>query len=102
MDACGITEVQVERAQGHCVLPEVLAQCRGRLDEALREERLSLQATAAMEAGLVSPAPLVVETFPSAQGSPRVTEAATLEKAKKKSSRSSRPLPTRAPPRARS
>ena len=102
MYACGIPEVQVERAQGHFVLPEVLAQFRCRLDEALMEERLSIQATAAMEAGLVSPAHLVVDTFPSAQGSQRVNEAATLYKAKKKSSRSSRTLPTSAPPRARS
>jgi len=78
MDACGITEVQVERAQGHFVLPEVLAQFRGRLDETLMEELLSIQATAAMEAGLVSPAHLVVDTFPSEQGSQRVNDAATL------------------------
>lgn len=102
MYACGITEVQVERAQGHFVLPEVLAQFRARLDEALMEELLSIQATAAMEAGLVSPAHLVVDTFPSEQGSQRVNDAATLYKAKKKSSRSSRTLPTSAPPRARS
>ena len=78
MEACGSTEVQVERVQGHCVLPEVLAQCRGRLDEVLMEAWLSLQATAALEAGLVSPAHLVVDTLPSAQGSQRVHDAATL------------------------
>jgi hypothetical protein len=44
-----------------------------------------------MEAGLVSPAHLVVDTFPREQGSPRVNDAATLYKAPKKSSRSSRP-----------
>ena len=98
MYACGITEVQVERAQGHFVLPEVLAQFRRRLDEALMEELLSIQATAAIEAGLVSPAHLVVDTFPSEQGSQRVNDAATLYKAKKKSSRSSRTSPTRAQP----
>jgi hypothetical protein len=99
--ACGIADVQVDRSQEHFVLPEVLAQFRSRLDAALREELLAIQAAAAMEAGLVSPAHLVVETFPSEQGSPRGNDAATLYKAKKKSSRSSPPSPTSAPPRAR-
>jgi hypothetical protein len=65
------------------------------------EELLAIQAAAAMEQGLVSPAHLVVDTFPSEQGSQRVNDAATLYKAKKKSSRSSATLPTSAPPRAR-
>lgn len=89
MYACGLTEVQADRAQGHFVLPEVLAQFRSRIDAALMEELLALQAAAAMEQGLVSPAHLVVDTFPSEQGSQRVNDAATLYKAKKKSSRSS-------------
>jgi len=42
------------------------------------EERLALQAATAMEEGLVSPAHRVVDTFPREQGSPRVTDAATL------------------------
>jgi hypothetical protein len=83
------------------VLPEVLAQFRSRIDAALRDELLAIQATAAMEAGLVSPAHLVVDTFPSEQGSQRVNDAATLYKAKKKFSRSSSTSPTSAPPRAR-
>ena len=99
--ACGITEVQADRAHGHCVLPEVLAQFRSRIDAALREERLALQAAAAMEQGLVSPAHLVVDTFPSEQGSQRVKDAATLYKAKKKSSRSLRPSPPTARARVR-
>ncbi len=99
--ACGITEVQADRVQGHFVLPEVLAQFRSRLDAALMDELLALQAAAAMDAGLVSPAHLVVDTFPSEQGSQRVNDAATLYKAKKKSSRSSRPSPSSARPRAR-
>lgn len=45
-----------------------------------------------MEEGVVSPAHLVVDTFPSEQGSQRVNDAATLYKTKKKSSRSSRRL----------
>jgi len=81
----------VDRTQAHFVLPEVLAQFRSRLDEPLMEELLALQAASAMEDGLVSPAHLVVDTFPSEQGSQRVNDAATLYKAKKKSSRSSRP-----------
>ena len=57
----------------------------------LMEELLAIQAATAMEAGLVSPAHLVVDTFPSEQGSQRVNDAATLYKAQKKSSSSSRP-----------
>jgi hypothetical protein len=101
MYACGIAQVQVNRAQEHFVLSELLTQFRSRLDEPLLEELLALQAAAAMEQGVVSPAHLVVDTFPSEQGSQRVTEAATLDKAKKKSSRSSRRLRTSVPRRAR-
>jgi len=96
MYACGVTEVQADRAQGHFVLPEVLAQFRSRIDAALMEELLTLQAAAAIEQGVVSPAHLVVDTFPSEQGSQRVNDAATLYKAKKKSSRSSPPSPSTA------
>jgi hypothetical protein len=39
-----------------------------------------------MEEGLVSPAHLLVDTFPSEQGSQRVTDATTLYKAPKKPS----------------
>ena len=91
MYACGITEVQVDRAQEHFVLPEVLAQFRRRLDEPLMAELLAIQAATAMEDGLVSPAHVVVDTFPSEQGSQRVNDAATLYKAQKKSSSSSHP-----------
>jgi hypothetical protein len=91
MYACGIREVQVDRAQEHFVLPEVLAQFRSRLDEPLMAELLAIQAASAMDDGLVSPAHLVVDTFPSEQGSQRVNDAATLYKAQKKSSSSSRP-----------
>ena len=100
MYACGITEVQVNRSQEHFVLPELLTQFRSRLDEALLNELLALQAVAAMEQGVVSPAHLVVDTFPSEQGSQRVNDAATLYKAKKKSSRSLRRLRTSVPRRA--
>ena len=85
MAACGITAVQVDRAQEHFVLPEVLAQFRRRLDEPLMAEWLAIQAATAMEDGLVSPAHLVVDTCPSEQGSPRVNDAATRYKAPKKS-----------------
>jgi hypothetical protein len=91
--------VQVNRAQAHFVLPELLTQFRSRLDEALLEELLALQAAAAINQGVVSPAHLVVDTFPSEQGSQRVNDAATLYKAKKKSSRSSRISRTSVPPR---
>jgi len=101
MYACGMGEVQVDGSQGHFVLPEVLAQFRMRIDAALMDELLALQAAAAMAAGWVSPAHLVVDTFPSEQGSQRVNDAATLYKAKKKSSRWSPPSPSRARARAR-
>ena len=97
MYACGIEAVQWDSAQEHFVLPETLAQFRQRLDEALMDELLALQAAAAMEEGLVSPAHLLVDTFPVEQGSQRVTDATTLYKAQKKSSSSSRPLPHPAP-----
>ena len=99
--ACGIPAVQVNRSQEHFVLPERLTQFRSRWDEALLNELLALQAAAAMEQGVVSPAHLVVDTFPSEQGSQRVNDAATLDKAKKKSSRSLRSSRTTAQPRAR-
>jgi transposase len=92
MYACGITQVQVNRAREHFVLPELLTQFRSRLDEPLLEELLALQAAAAIEQGVVSPAHVVVDTFPSEQGSQRINDAATLYKAKKKSSSSSRSL----------
>ena len=91
MYACGIPAVQVDGSQEHVVLPEVLAHFRSRLDAPLMAELLAIQAATAMEEGLVSPAHLVVDTFPSEQGSQRVNDAATLYKAQKKSSRSSRP-----------
>jgi transposase-like protein DUF772 len=96
--ACGIDKVQVDGSQAHVVLLEVLAQFRRRLDEPLMAALLAIQAATAMEDGLVSPAHLVVDTFPSAQGSPRVNDAAPLYKAQQKSSRSSRPSSSKAPP----
>jgi hypothetical protein len=92
MYACGIPEVQVNGAQAHFVLPELLTQFRRRLDETLLQELLAIQAATAMAEGVVSPAHVVVDTFPSEQGSQRVNDAATLYKAKKKSSSSSRSL----------
>jgi hypothetical protein len=97
MYACGIEAVQWDSVQEHFVLPETLAQFRQRLDEALMDELLAIQAAAAMDAGLVSPAHLLVDTFPSEQGSQRVTDATTLYKAQKKSSTSSRPSRRPAP-----
>jgi hypothetical protein len=100
MYVCGISEVQVNRSQAHFVLPELLTRFRSRLDESLLNELLALQAAAAIEQGVVSPAHLVVDTFPSEQGSQRVNDAATLYKAKKKSSRSLRRLRPSVPRRA--
>ena len=84
MYACGLEEVQLTSPQEYFVLPETLAQFRSRLDEALLDELVALQAAAAMAEGLVSPAHLLIDTFPSEQGSQRVTDATTLYKAQKK------------------
>jgi hypothetical protein len=89
MDACGLREVHGDRLHAHFVLPETLAQFRHRIDTELLEELVAIQAAAAREKGLVSPAHLLVDTFPSAQGRQRVPDATTLEKAQKKSCASS-------------
>ena len=78
MYACGLRAYQVNPSQAHFVLPETLCEFRGRIDEALMDELIAIQAAAAMEDGLVSPAHLVIDTFPSEQGSQRVTDATTL------------------------
>lgn len=85
MYACGLRELQADRSQAHFVLPETLAQFRHRIDAALMEELLAIQAASAMQEGLVSPAHLLVDTFPSEPGSQRVTDAPTLYKAQKNS-----------------
>lgn len=85
MYACGLREYQAPRSQVHFVLPETLCEFRGRIDEALMDELIAIQAAAAMEEGLVSPAHLVIDTFPCEQGSQRVTDATTLYKAQKNS-----------------
>jgi hypothetical protein len=84
MYACGLREYQAPRSQAHVVLPETLREFRGRIDEALMDELMAIQAAAAMDEGLVSPAHLVVDTFPAEQGRQRVTDATTLDKAPKK------------------
>jgi Transposase domain (DUF772) len=90
MYACGLREVQADRSQAHFVLPETLAQFRHRIDAELRDELVAIQAAAAMQEGLVSPAHLLVDPFPAEQGSQRVTDATTLYKAQKNSCDSSR------------
>ena len=94
MYACGLREYQAPRSQAHFVLPETLCEFRGRIDEALMDELIAIQAAAAMAEGLVSPAHLVVDTFPCEQGSQRVTDATTLYKAQKKPLSSSKVLPS--------
>src|SRR5713226_130777 len=89
MYACGLRDYQVNPSQAHFVLPETLCEFRGRIDEALMDELIAIQAAAAMDEGLVSPAHLVIETFPCEQGSQRVTDATTLYKAQKKRENSS-------------
>jgi len=89
MYACGLRAYQVNPSQAHFVLPETLCEFRSRIDEALMDALLTIQAAAAMDEGLVSPSHLVIDTFPSEQGSQRVTDATTLYKAQKKRSRSS-------------
>jgi Transposase domain (DUF772) len=84
MYACGLRDYQVNPSQTHFVLPETLCEFRSRIDQALMDELIAIQSAAAMEEGLVSPAHLVIDTFPSEQGSQRVTDATTLYKAQKK------------------
>src|SRR5262249_30244552 len=91
MYACGLRDYQVNPSQAHFVLPETLCEFRSRIDEALMDELIAIQAAAAMDEGLVSPAHLVIDTFPSEQGRQRVTDATTLYKAQKKSLSSSQP-----------
>jgi hypothetical protein len=86
MYACGLRDYQVNPSQAHFVLPETLCEFRSRIDETLMDELIAIQAAAAMEEGLVSPAHLVIDTFPCEQGSQRVTDATTLYKAQKKRS----------------
>ena len=102
MYACGLREYQAPRSQEHFVLPETLCEFRGRIDEALMDELIAIQAAAAMEEGLVSPAHLVIDTFPCEQGSQRVTDATTLYKAQKKPLRSSKTSRRRAAAEPRS
>jgi len=97
MYACGLEDVQLDSPQAHFVWPETLAQFRSRLDEALIDELLAIQAAAAMDEGLVSPAHLLVDTFPAEQGSQRVSDASTLYNAQKKSASSSRASRRKAP-----
>jgi len=78
MYACGLREYQAEKTQAHFVLPETLCEFRGRMDEGLMDELSAIQAAAAMAEGLVSPAHLLIDTFPCAQGSQRVTDATPL------------------------
>ena len=80
---CGLREYQGNPAPAHFGLPETLCAFRSRIDEALRDDLLAMQA-AVLAAGLVSPAPRVMDTLPSAQGSQRVTDATPLDKAQKK------------------
>jgi hypothetical protein len=84
MYACGLRTYQVNPSQAHFVLPETLCEFRSRIDQALMDELIAMQSAAAMEEGLVSPAHLVIDTFPSEQGSQRVTDATTLYNAQKK------------------
>ena len=65
------------------------------------DELVAIQVAAAMEKGLVSPAHLLVDTFPAEQGSQRVTDATTLYKAQKKACASSRRSRAQAPHRHR-
>lgn len=84
MYACGLRDYQAKPSPAHFVLPETLGAFGKRIDAALMDELIALQAAAAMEEGLVSPAHLVIATLPSEQGSPRVTEATTLYQAQQK------------------
>ena len=68
--ACGFRAYQVNPAPAPFVPPAPLGAFRSRIDAARMEEWIASHAAAAMAAGLLSPAPLVIDTFPSAQGLP--------------------------------
>jgi hypothetical protein len=95
--AWGIEVIQWACPQEPFVLPETLAQFRPPIDDAWMDALLAIPAAAALEEGLVSPAPLRVDTFPVEQGRQRVTDATPLYKAQKTSSTSSRPARRHAP-----
>lgn len=84
MDAAGLRPYRLHPSQAYLVLPATLGEFRGRMAEALMDDLIAIQAAAAMEEGLVSPAPLVVDPFPCEQGSQRLTDATTLDKAQTK------------------
>jgi len=102
MYACGLREYHAPRTHVHFVLPETLCAFRGRIDAALRDELLAIQAAAAMAEGLGSPAPLVIETFPCEPGSQRGTDATILYTAQKTPLRSSQTSHRRAAAEPRS
>jgi hypothetical protein len=83
MDACGLREYQAPRAPAPVVLPETRSAFRGRIDEALLDALRAIHAAAAMDEGLVSPAPRAVDPFPAEHGRPRVTDATTRYQAPK-------------------
>jgi hypothetical protein len=58
------------------------------------DELMAIQAAAAMDEGLISPAHLVVDPVPAEQGSQRVTDATTLYKAQKNPLNSSTASPS--------
>jgi hypothetical protein len=101
MSAGGSTPVQGDQAQEQCVRPAGRAPSRRRRAAPLMAALLALQAAPAMADGVVSPAPLGGATVPRAQGRPRGTAAAPLEKAPKKASNASRPSPRPALAQAR-
>ena len=70
MYAFRIGAVQVDGSQAYGVLP-VLARFRSHLDASLMEEQFAIQAATAMKDGLVSPAHVVVDTFPREQEATR-------------------------------
>jgi hypothetical protein len=77
MYAWGLRASQSNPSQAHFGLSEIRCEFRRRMDEKLVDALIALPAAAAMEERLVSPAHLVIDTFPSEQGSPRGTEATT-------------------------
>jgi hypothetical protein len=82
--------------------PDTLAGFRRRIDAALMAALIALHAAAAMEQGQVSPAPLVVATFPAEPAPQRVTDAPTWDTAHPQVSHSrqgSTGHASRAPPR---
>jgi len=83
MYACGLRAIQADRSQAHFVCRDP-GPVRHRIDTELMDELVASKRLSPWKKARQS-GHLLVDTFPSEQGSQRVTDATTLYKAQKKS-----------------